>query len=125
MCPLHPVRLTARVVHNWLHFSDLLQPVLRELMEIIVPPNAQINIMENTVVSNVIVGLMKSVTLYMAVLVLQLVSKIQMTPTDDQAMEPCELWNYLQKIDKLIVRNVLQASFNSLFYEKYLVWPSF
>lgn len=60
-------------------------------MEIIVPPHAQINIMENTVVSNVIVGLMKSVTLYMAVLVLQLVSKIQMTPTDDQAMEPCEL----------------------------------
>lgn len=47
--------------------------------------------MEKTVVSNVIVGLMKSVTLYMAVLVLQLVSKTQMTPIDDQAMEPYEL----------------------------------
>uniref|UniRef100_A0A8W8L1N3 Uncharacterized protein n=1 Tax=Magallana gigas TaxID=29159 RepID=A0A8W8L1N3_MAGGI len=47
-------------------------PVLLQLMEIIVPPDAQINILERTVVSNVIVGLMKSVTLYMAVLELQL-----------------------------------------------------
>lgn len=46
--------------------------------------------MERTVVSNVIVGLMKCVTLYMAVWVLQLVSKIQMTPIDDQAMKSYE-----------------------------------
>lgn len=120
-----PGHLTARVFNNGLHFSDLLQPVLLELTEIIVPRPVQINFMERIVVSDVIVGLMKSITLFMAVLVLKLVSKIHMSPIDDQAMEPYALWNYLQKIEKLIVLNVFQASFNSLFYEKYLVWPSF
>lgn len=56
--------------------SVLLQHVLLELTEITVPPHVQINIMEKTVVSNVIVDLMKSVTLYTAVEVLPLVSYI-------------------------------------------------
>lgn len=59
-----------------LHFHDLLQHVLLELMGIIVPDRVQTNIMEGNVVSNVIVGLMKRVTLLTAVLVVHMIITI-------------------------------------------------
>lgn len=60
-------RLTARVIYYLLHFPDLLKPVLLVSLAIIVQLHVQIQLMERTVYSNVIVGLMKSATIYMDV----------------------------------------------------------
>lgn len=77
ICSLFIVLLTARVTYNLLHFPDLLKPVLLVSLAIIVQLHVQIQVMESSVYSSVIVGLMKSVTIHMDVLVFRLVRKVQ------------------------------------------------
>lgn len=82
--------LTARIFNNLILFPYLLQPVLLELMGITVLPYVQMDFMDLSVFSFVIVGPVKSVILHTAVSELQLVSKVQMMPIIDQALEPFE-----------------------------------
>lgn len=59
-------------------------------MGITVLPYVQMDFMDLSVFSFVIVGPVKSVILHTAVSELQLVSKVQMMPIIDQALEPFE-----------------------------------